>query len=376
MATPRRARERLDADREGSVREEGDMGRWWNGWVWVAVLGAAGLASAQCPEVQSLSVVSNCVTEQVDVSWNNPVPYDGLVVLAIDVDLGVEVAEVTLPSLPGIPTPSEASLDLPPGNYNIQVVGVCPTAQSTTNRLHGHAVGFLERTNVLFSLESTAGLNNSAEEWGLFFGATSKSYVRLPSFTAICPDVLQPGDVVWVCCGTFPDNYVLTVDDGELLTEWVLSGVSVYLEGANVWGFDPLTPYADFDGVLGRTGMPSPIEDGDDSCQFISGLAHAGLDLTGWAEPYDQDQIGEDSTDRLVPTGMPGFPVDLSGPNAGLIIQKSGPPGPEYGVAIYYVPGGPAPLGLPIEGKRVSSSVELGKADDGTKQEVSLCLKG
>lgn len=186
-----------------------------------------------------------------------------------------------------------------------------------------------------------------------------------------CVADMGPGDTLWVLLGTFPDNHALREAEGQLLVDLLLAGVSVYIEGADVWGFDLATVFADYDGVLGRAGTaPDTVNfDGDDSYTSMSGGVHGDLDLTAFtAVPYVQDNMdptvggGNDSTDRLNPTqsGL-GVDADLAGTNAGAIWfnNPDGNPDPliteaAYATAIYYLPANPC------QGRVIAQSWEYG----------------
>ncbi|MEM7164988.1 MAG: hypothetical protein AAF581_05950 [Planctomycetota bacterium] len=170
-----------------------------------------------------------------------------------------------------------------------------------------------------------------------------------------CTAQLGRSHTLWVLLGTFPDNHRLEEAEAQILIDLLASGVSVYVEGSDVWGFDPPTSFADYDGVLGRsTGAPSPFTlDGDDSFTSMNGAAHDGLDFTALtAVPYYQDNTdplvaaGNDSTDRILPTqATQPIAVDIPGANAGVIWVNNPDATPDplaseaaYSTAIYYVP--------------------------------------
>ncbi len=330
-----------------------------------------------CPSVSNLDTTTNCDTGQALVSWTNPILYDSFQVRAIDPMTLMVVAQVILPVTPGMAQPTSVALDLPPGNFGVQVVSTCPAGTTSMTAVpHNHLAGLVDRTNVVLEVAS-AGMIDSAGGWMSFFTLSTKNFIRADGFDEICAEQLGPGDVVWVCCGTFPNNYALTQSDGQLLADLILAGVGVYIEGADIWGFDNLTPFANYDGVAGRLGDGNVVPDGDDSCAQITGLAHATLDLTGWTEAYDGDSTSDDSTDRLFPTGTGPFATDLLGDNAGPVIRKTnGPPDSHYDVAIYYRTEFPFVPGVPGEpGKVLNNSIELGQSDDSTKTEVMLHFK-
>ncbi|UCF64457.1 MAG: T9SS type A sorting domain-containing protein [bacterium] len=71
-------------------------------------------------------------------------------------------------------------------------------------------------------------------------------------------------DAVFVCLGIFPNNHVLTDDEGLRLRDYLLSGGNVYLEGGDTWCFDPQTAVHGYFQI-------QPIENGTDDLLFVSG---------------------------------------------------------------------------------------------------------
>ncbi|MFQ5653506.1 MAG: hypothetical protein ACE5GW_02100 [Planctomycetota bacterium] len=130
---------------------------------------------------------------------------------------------------------------------------------------------------------------------------------------------MQGGRGLWALLGTFPDNHVLTAAEGQRLADLAsgsldpaLGALPVYIEGADLWGFDPPGPFTPLDGVANGTAL-----DGDDSFTDMVGLdSGVGLDLSGgaWDATYSQDQAGNDWTDRIEPAS-----TDAGGPDAGAI---------------------------------------------------------
>ncbi|MEC9476868.1 MAG: proprotein convertase P-domain-containing protein [Planctomycetota bacterium] len=133
-----------------------------------------------------------------------------------------------------------------------------------------------------------------------------------------CNCLLSSPDLqrVWVASGTYPDYHCMTTAEGTLLAELIANGIDVYVEGGDVWGFCPQTPFADWDGI------GDGVVDGDDTLLDLIGLSYDILDLTGMDAAYNQDQVGSDWTDRLV-AADPLTP-DQAGISSGAIWQQSG----------------------------------------------------
>ncbi|MFN0059883.1 MAG: hypothetical protein ACKVX7_15600 [Planctomycetota bacterium] len=160
---------------------------------------------------------------------------------------------------------------------------------------------------VVCDLESGDGLIASA---ATLAGAFANLAEPVAVVSRLDPSVFasQPR-AVFVCAGTYPDNYVLSFGDGALLAALADAGTPIYCEGADIWGFDPATPFAAVDGVA-----DFGVGDGDDSFVAMIGANHGPLHLLGYAASYSQDQFGNDYTDRLLPDPLqPAGSVWLNG---------------------------------------------------------------
>lgn len=122
-------------------------------------------------------------------------------------------------------------------------------------------------------------------------GGSGESFIVSTALDSDSIDHLAPGSKVWCLLGTFPDNHSLSVEEGLLLANAIERGISIYVEGGDVWGFDAPTQFQFYDGVMSA-------EDGDDSFTGMTGQGIAlGLDAS-----YTQDQGPlNDYTDRLIP---------------------------------------------------------------------------
>lgn len=152
----------------------------------------------------------------------------------------------------------------------------------------------------------------AAEGAGLIDSVTALEE-SLPFDTVVIDTMSQLTGIpasLWVILGTYPDNAQLTPEEGEQLAELLEEDVPVYVDGADVWGYDPPTPFDDVDGVA------DGAEDGDDTHSEMVGADV--LDGTGGG--YRQDQLGNDFIDRLVPAG-PG--EDLLGDDTAAILHDS-----------------------------------------------------
>ncbi|MFN0059578.1 MAG: hypothetical protein ACKVX7_14070 [Planctomycetota bacterium] len=322
--------------------------------------------SLGCGPPTSIVCDTNCSTGDLECQWQSGGPYTSMQVrvllaatgaVAFSMAIGGGATSITVPGL--------AAAD-----YLVEVRGICPGSPapqiSTIPFTHTANLGLID--NIIVGPVSAVGLTDSAGTIAAYCGLVGKDFLMVPNLNAICTAELGLGDIVWVCLGTFPDNETLSQADGTRLVTLLLNGASVYCEGSDVWGFDPPTPFADYDGVDGIAASGTVINDGDDSCHQLTGRAYADLDLTFLDSMYLQDQVGDDSTDRLLPTGSSGlYPIDLMGPNAGVIIEETNE---GYATAIYYIPEPTAgPLGGSSDkGKSVCTSNKAGgiKGDENT----------
>ena len=70
------------------------------------------------------------------------------------------------------------------------------------------------------------------------------------------PENLNEYQTVYVLLGTFPDNHILTADEGELLASYLNNGGNIYMEGGDTWAEDAPTavhPMFNIDGLEGGT---------------------------------------------------------------------------------------------------------------------------
>ena len=126
-----------------------------------------------------------------------------------------------------------------------------------------------------------------------------------------CGTSLDRTSRVWCLMGTFPDNTALTEDTGAFLVSAIASGIPVYVEGGDIWGFDAPTAFATIDGVEDGTA-----EDGDDTFTDMVGFDFGAALLAGMDASYTQDQARNDFTDRLFPATDDGL-----GPEAGHLLR-------------------------------------------------------
>jgi subtilisin-like proprotein convertase family protein len=287
------------------------------------------LIDAGCQTLPPQALTATTNGTDITLQWNNPADYDEIQIVRD----GVIVAT-------GIPGTSTSYIDTPlAGAHVYEVVGF-DFAQGCSNT----------------SLPATAGVAITDVVWigetggeilsGIILADTltqlGRSVMTVDTLTANLLDQTGVPEILWCCLGTYPERYELTDNDGIALAEihtgdTGLDGsqerptVSIYMESNDVWAYDDLTIFAQFDGVEDQ--IFGNVDNGDDSLVQLVGLdSNFGLNLVGFDAPYNQDSNGNDYTDRLVPADQN---PDLGGNRASMIWQGSDA-FTDYGVGVYY----------------------------------------
>lgn len=80
----------------------------------------------------------------------------------------------------------------------------------------------------------------------------------LAEYTTVFPQNIDQYSGIFVCLGTYPQNYTLSGPEGTILEGYLLGGGNLYMEGSDTWYFDQPTAvhplfniYSDFDGTSG-----------------------------------------------------------------------------------------------------------------------------
>ena len=92
---------------------------------------------------------------------------------------------------------------------------------------------------------------------------------------------------VFVFLGIFPNNHVLTMDEGNRLKSFLDAGGRVYMEGGDTWFFDPPTPVHSYFQI-------HPIDDGTNDLNRVKGQTwtpYQGMDFIYNGENEWIDQI-------------------------------------------------------------------------------------
>lgn len=134
---------------------------------------------------------------------------------------------------------------------------------------------------------------------------------------------------LFVCLGTFPARSVLSTDEGQRIFDTQAAGVPVFLSSGDTWGFDPVTPFNQGDGIDNESAL-----DGDDTFEGgIGAGAFAGLDFS-----YTQDQATDDFTDQIDPVTAGSATADAYGTNASTAWSDDGAGGSAapYDTGVFY----------------------------------------
>ena len=271
-----------------------------------------------------MNLVCDQLEEDVQLQWQNQSavtgdPYEVIRVLRN----GVEIA-----SLLG---ESENYVDVEPefGIAAYQVIpeaigdaaepGTC-TLQVLPTDVSDLVIGFTDDDNG--STDSVSAIMQALEDNSLF------------ALTVEVDDLAELADLgffladferVWVEVGMFPNNHMVSNDEGQALADFVLDGGQLYISGGDTFCFDPDTPLQDLFGFDG-------CGDGGGSVGDISGIVSADCDLVNFDQtvPYNGeaayvDQLQPVTTGQEILFASDGFTcavVNYVGENGAVISQS------------------------------------------------------
>ncbi len=303
-----------------------------------------GVLNVACNEVclpaADLACSANCETGRIDVSWTNPDSsgaISGFLLETTDSSGAVVFSDAASGDQD---TYSFNIPDLGNGTYTMTVTTECTSGGTISASCTATISIYSGETNVIFAGETASGID-SVGALAAAFDATGKDYIIIDSLDYPCLDQLlgAPNGVLWMMNGSFPDDYALSATDAATVVGLLTSGVSVYHEAGDGWGFHTPTEWRDYDGVLGLEADGNINGDGNDSFQGMIGGSHSNVDVTGLDAVYNQDQTGNDWNDQIAPTGSdPLIGVDIPGDDAGVIWSDDGVGGSAdpYDTAIFY----------------------------------------
>lgn len=107
------------------------------------------------------------------------------------------------------------------------------------------------------------GNQNSADKMEESFTSLEVGYDKMDAF----PADRNLYTSIFVCLGTYPDNHVLTEEEGDILAEYLDNGGRVYMEGADTWYYDQLTTPTTVHPMFNITGL----EDGSGDLLELDG---------------------------------------------------------------------------------------------------------
>lgn len=197
-----------------------------------------------------INLLCEQVEEDVQLQWQNQGvvtgdPYGQIRILRN----GIEIAVLT--------PETEAHLDLSP-DYGIAAYQVIPealgdSAEPTTCTLQvlptevsDLVIGFTDDDNG--STDSVAAIMQALEDNSIFALSTEVDDLSDLSASGF---ILSDFDRLWVEVGMWPNNHMITPEEGQALADYVLAGGQLYLSGGDTFCFDPDTAIQDLVGFDG-----------------------------------------------------------------------------------------------------------------------------
>lgn len=325
------------------------------------------------------TVTAECLSSDITLDLMAESCYDDVDYVVTD-EAGNTVASGTIPGPFVIGDPITATTPAIPtaGVYTVTVTVNCCSGDTAEATLAVGLFPYSGETDIIVDNDLDAGCTDSAQALADALTAAGRT-VLVTTFIAgwDCGTDLGPNNTIWVLKGTFPNNVPMSDDEAlALITYQQTQGVSIYVEGGDVWGFDAPTAWFDFDGVAGTTIDGTVIPDGDDTFTQMVGVTTPDIDTASFgAVNYNQDSnnpilpapgaLGaNDFTDQLAASGDLGLGEDFpAGSTAAVIwvnvddgIPGGGPEDP-YGVATFMVPSDTS------FGRVMASSFEFGGFD-------------
>ncbi len=149
---------------------------------------------------------------------------------------------------------------------------------------------------LIVDLDPTPGSGGVIDQKLMGLGYAGR-YTTSPDYLVF--DTLSQYSTVWVFCGIFSNNTRITPEQGAQLEQYLQAGGRLYIEGGDLWGFDPGSGGWD---LLPWTGVAS-AEDGSGDLYTVEGAANALIPQVAgnsWAYGGENNWI-----DRLTPDANP-----------------------------------------------------------------------
>ena len=251
----------------------------------------AAVGADQSPQVSCVVNVSlvepvlnlSCqqVEEDVQLQWQNQQavtgdPYQQIRVLRNGLELailpGESVSYVDLASDYGI----AAFMIIPVAIGNEAEAALC-TLQILPTDVSDLVIGFFDDDNG--STDSVPAIVQGLEDNSLFALSTEVDDLSELQSQGL---LLEAFDRIWVEVGMYPNNHMLTADEGQILADYVVGGGQLYLSGGDTFCFDPDTSIQDLVGFAG-------CSDGGGSVGEISSIVSPSCGMQNFDQvvPYD-----------------------------------------------------------------------------------------
>lgn len=307
------------------------------------------------------TVTAQCTTSTIDIDLVAESCYDS-VDYAITDDGGntVDSGNLMGPFAQGDPITVTSAAIATAGVYTVTVTTNCCNGETAEAVVGVGLFPYNGETDIIVANELAAGCTDSVAALQAALEANGRTVIVITFLDGYeCGTTWDSNNTIWVMKGTFPNNLPLTDNEAlELLNYNQGQGVSIYLEGGDVWGFDLLTAWADFDGVAGTVVDGNVILDGDDTFTEMTGVTTADIDTAQFGPVgYNQDSnnpllpapgaLGaNDFTDQLFASGELGLGEDFPAGSTATTIwinSDDGVPDPlvpedAYGAAVLMIP--------------------------------------
>ncbi len=274
----------------------------------------------------------------VTLNWSNPQPYNALIVERDGQALATLSGDATTYFDSGAPTgerlysirPESAGVTGSASDCQVIVLG---------NLITGAVLVFAP-TGVLGAPQIT----NAVE-------AANFTVTTTPDLNGLD---LTPYDAVFVVLGVSPNNAVLTPTEGQSLANYLELGGRIYIEGADTFAFDTITPLHEIDGIFGADDGLSDLFDleGLDST-FGLDLSRFGIVDYAGQNNFIDDLLAEPGSGPIWKNALSGDfsgvfkPASTAGPLIGCSFQFFGlPAGEQNSVMAHYLAG----LGFNLSG--------------------------